>query len=540
MSQRTLLMGGVVHSRVDPFATALLLDGPNIAWVGDDAGAHVHRDVVDAVVDLNGAFVAPGFVDSHIHATSTGLRLTGLDLTAVRSGPELLDSIARHATATRGAPIYGHGWDDTHWAPGELPSRRDIDRAAFGSEVYLSRIDVHSALVSTALVARDRTIEGLSGYSSDGPVSQEAHSALRVSAFASMPSGIRKAAQRAALEHARANGIVAVHEMSGPSIGGEADARDLVAVAQNPSLPRMTLMWGERASAEAFARLRDLGAYGLAGDLFVDGSLGSRTAALHEPYSDDPHNYGTTYLSEEDIVDHVRQCSLAGIPAGFHVIGDAACAQVAEAMRVVAREVGAGAVRALGHRLEHAEMLSASDISDLASLGVTFSMQPLFDALWGHGGGMYDQRLGPDRAAAMNPFADIVTAGGHLVINSDSPVTPMRPWSFIRAATEHSNPSQRISARAAFTAATRGGWRAIRNHEAGDIAPGAPAHLAVWAVEDLEVRVPDHRIREWSTDPRAATPGLPRLDGPDPQCVTTIIDGECCYGEEFWREHRVA
>ena len=152
-STRTLLVNAEVYSSSDPFATALMIDDGVITWVGDDAGARVHTDLAHRVVDLEGAFVAPGFVDSHVHATSTGLRLVGLDLSDTRSAQDVLDAVERRAMESTTGFIYGHGWDETMWSDPRLPSRSQIDQAARGQHVYMSRIDVHSALVSTSLAS---------------------------------------------------------------------------------------------------------------------------------------------------------------------------------------------------------------------------------------------------------------------------------------------------------------------------------------------------------------------------------------------------
>jgi predicted amidohydrolase YtcJ len=533
---RTLILNAIVHCRSDPFATALLIDDGVIAWVGDDAGARVHYDLADVIVDLDGRFVAPGFVDSHIHATSTGLQITGVDLTAARSAADVLALVEEKAKATRGGFIYGHGWDQTQWSDPQLPTRSEIDRASWGSEVYLSRIDVHSALVSSALVARVGDARSLEGFDAAGPVTKAAHNALREAALVRVRPSDRRAAHLATLADAAAHGIVSVHEMSGPSIGGADDLRELLATALDFGGPSVFGYWGQAAAEGGIEMARELGAIGVGGDLFVDGSLGSHTASLVEPYADDASTRGAQYLSLEEITDHLRAATLAGIPGGFHAIGDAACADVAAGVAAIADELGQGVVRSMGHRIEHAEMLRESDIAVLVNHGVTFSMQPIFDAYWGVPGGMYDQRLGTERAHEMNRLASIVSAGGRLAINSDTPVTPMRPWSIVRAATEHWQESERVSARAAFNAATRGGWRAIGSEGVGVIEVGAPAHLAVWEVAELEVRVPDTTVANWSTDARAATPGLPRLDDGDPACVATLVDGRVIHGEDYWAE----
>ncbi len=536
---RTLLVNAIVHCRSDPFATALLIDDGVIAWVGDDAGARVHYDLADVIVDLDGRFVAPGFVDSHIHATSTGLQITGVDLTTTTCAADVLALVEQKAKATRGGFIYGHGWDQTQWSDPRLPTRSEIDRASWGSEVYLSRIDVHSALVSSALVARADAAPSMVGFDALGPVTKAAHNALREAALVRLRPADRRAAHLATLTDAAAHGIVSVHEMSGPSIGGADDLRELLATAEEVAGPSVFGYWGQTAAEGGIEVARELGAIGVGGDLFVDGSLGSHTASLLEPYDDQPTSRGAQYLSKEEITDHLRAATLAGIPGGFHAIGDAACADVAAGVAAVAEDLGLGAVRSLGHRIEHAEMLREEDISILVNHGVTFSMQPIFDAFWGVPGGMYDQRLGTERAHRMNRLASIVADGGRLAINSDTPVTPMRPWSIIRAATEHCQPGESLSARAAFNAATRGGWRAIGAEGVGVIEVGAPAHLAVWDAAELEVRVPNETVVNWSTDVRSATPGLPRLDREDPTCLATLVHGRVVYGQSYWSDRAV-
>jgi predicted amidohydrolase YtcJ len=535
-TSRTLLVNAVVHSRADPFATALLIDNGVIAWVGDDAGARVHHDIADEIVDLAGAFVAPGFVDSHVHATATGLQLTGLDLSGTTCAEDILVAVEERAKAIGGGLVYGHGWDETFWADPRLPTRAQIDRASWGSEVYLSRVDVHSALVSSAMVARAPRARELDGFDANGPVSTTAHGALRAEALQRTPAPDRRRAHQATLQDALAHGVVCLHEMSGPSIGGAEDLRTLLSTARESNSPLVLGYWGQTAADGGIDMARELGAIGVGGDLFVDGSLGSHTASLKAPYADDAalaHASGVQYLSVEEITAHLRAATSAGVPAGFHAIGDAACAAVTEGIVAVAKEYGQASIRALGHRIEHAEMLGDDDLRTLTEHGVTFSMQPMFDSRWGGPAGMYERRVGHERAHAMNRLASIVAFGGRLTINSDSPVTPMRPWSIVRAATEHHQESERLSARAAFNAHTRGGWRAAGIEGVGVIEVGAPAHLAIWDSTTLEVRVPDATVRNWSTDPRAATPGLPDLSGDDPSCLATLVHGNVAFGQDY-------
>ena len=526
-TQRLLLWNATIHAPSSPFATAMLIEGDTIAWLGEDAAAHLHRDSADVVIDAHGALVTPGFVDAHVHATSTGLALTGLDLSQTRSLADALDAIA-HAAAglPSGEVLIGHGWDETTWAEGRPPTRAEVDRASGSAPAYLSRIDVHSALASTALLDAVPGVAAADGFSADGPLARDAHHLVRVHALGSISAGQRERLQRAMRAHAASLGIVAVHEMAGPAISSEADLAALLALAEAEPGPLVTGYWGQLARDGGIDAASRVGAIGVGGDLFVDGALGSRTACLHEPYLD-ADGTGAEYLDVDAIAAHIAAATDAGLQAGFHVIGDRACAAVTAAFRQVAVTHGTAAVRAAGHRIEHAEMLADDDIATLAELGVTASMQPMFDALWGGPSGMYEQRLGTTRAHAMNRLADLATAGVLVAFGSDAPVTELGPWAAVRAAVFHHQPAQRMTARAAFGAHTRAGWRAIGRPEAGVIAPGAPAHLAIWDAPEQAVQVPDSRIASWSTDPRSGTPGLPVL-APDlalPRALRTIVAG---------------
>jgi predicted amidohydrolase YtcJ len=180
-------------------------------------------------------------------------------------------------------------------------------------------------------------------------------------------------------------------------------------------------------------------------------------------------------------------------------------------------------------------MLTPETIAGFAELALTASVQPAFDAAWGGAEGMYAQRLGAERAATLNPFAALLRAGVPLALGSDAPVTPLDPWGAVRAAAFHHTAGHRVSVRAAFTAHTRGGWRAAGRDSdedsAGVLVPGAPADYAVWAADELVVQVPDERVANWSTDPRSGTPGLPDLTPgrPLPVCLRTVVDGRTVF-----------
>jgi predicted amidohydrolase YtcJ len=532
MSERTpdpktvLLRRGEVHSPADPFATAMVVERGQVAWVGSEGAADAFADGVDEVVDLDGALVTPAFTDAHVHTTSTGLALTGLDLS---TAPDLEAALARvrefAAARPRDKVLLGHGWDASRWPGGRPPTVAELDEATGGRPLYLSRIDVHSAVVSTALLDLTPGLGAADG-PLGAPLTAGAHHAVRAAAFAAVTPAQRAEAQRTALAHAASLGIGTVHECAGPEISSEDDFTALLRLAAGEVGPRVVGYWAEQDVDKA----RELGALGAAGDLFVDGALGSHTACLHDPYTDAAHT-GTAYLDAAAVAAHVTACTEAGLQAGFHAIGDAAVTAVVEGVRAAADKVGLTRVRAARHRVEHAEMLTPETIAAFAELGLTASVQPAFDALWGGEDGMYAQRLGAERARTLNPFAALLRSGVPLAFGSDSPVTPLDPWGTVRAAAFHRTPEHRISVRAAFTAHTRGGWRAVGRDDAGVLVPGAPADYAVWRTGALVVQAPDDRVARWSTDPRSGTPGLPDLTpGTElPVCLRTVVAGRSVF-----------
>jgi predicted amidohydrolase YtcJ len=524
-----LLLNGRIHSPTHPDATAMAVRGETVAWLGSDDVARAQFPDADAV-DLGGAFVAPAFVDAHVHVTSTGLLLTGLDLRAATSKEHCLRLLAGYAAENPEGIIWGHGWDDSTWPQPGAPSTAEVDAAVAARPAYLSRIDVHSALASTSLRARTAELDTRDGYHPDGPLSADAHHVVRAQARALLSDVQKSKARSTALDTFASNGVVAVHECAGPEIGGLDDWQQLRTLEHGVEVIGY---WGQAVHSAAQARelMETTGARGLAGDLFIDGALGSRTAWLTEPYADFD-GCGRHYLDADAIGAHVRACTAAGVTAGFHVIGDAAVGAVVAAFEQVVDELGVPAVARCGHRLEHLEMVSPEQAAKLGAWGVIGSMQPNFDALWGGSDGMYARRLGPDRARLLNPLSLLASAGVPLAFGSDSPVTGMDPWATVRAATTHRTDGAAVSARAAFSAATRGGWRAggVRDGVTGTLTAGAPASYAVWATDTLEVAAPADSVQRWSTDPRSRVPALPSLTGASPRCIQTVHRGRGLFG----------
>jgi predicted amidohydrolase YtcJ len=476
--RRVLLRGGRLLSPERADATAMLTSGSGIAWIGSDAEASAHVDEADVVVDLDGRLVTPGFVDAHVHVVRTGLALESLDLSSTSSHARALDEISRYAATHDGAVLFAHGWDETKWSDGRPLTGAEIDRAVGSRVAYVSRVDSHSAVVSSALIAHDESITRCEGWRGDGVVEREAHHAARGVTDTLWTSSDRRRAALVALRRAARLGIVAVHDANAPHISPFDDLDVIEALRAEHALPEVASYWGAHVGGE---HADDPRVCGFAGDLCIDGAIGSRTAALNAAYSD-AGTSGHLYLDEVGVCEHVVWCTERGLQAGFHVIGDRGLDAATAGFQLAADKLGVEAVVAARHRLEHVEMPSPTAIALFARLNVVASVQPAFDAAWGAAGELYEQRLGPARSMPMNPFASMRRAGVQLAFGSDSPVTPLDPWGGVRAAVSHHNPDERLSVAAAFSAHTQGGHRARRDESAGLLTTGSRASYAVWDV----------------------------------------------------------
>ncbi|WP_325049611.1 amidohydrolase [Galactobacter caseinivorans] len=541
MSHAVMYLGAAIYAAEDPFATALLVEDGQIVWMGTDTAARTLLGEHIQSVDVRGALIAPAFVDSHVHLTEMGRALEGLELGHVTGAGQLLAAVALAAAALpQGAPLLGHGWDESTWDDPTLPTPQELERAAQGRDVYLARRDVHTGLVSTALLARAGIVPDAAGEGPDaaagsgagaGGLREADHAAVRdLILTADVPSRMRW--QRIALRSLAASGHAAVAEMAAPHVSGLKDLTALVSLLdeEEASLPAVYPYWGElvETEEEAAELLRRFGRRlcGLGGDLSVDGSFGSHTAALRQPYAD-AEGTGELHLSAEQVAAHVVACTRAGTQAAFHAIGDAAVDTVLAGFELAAERVGERELRRAHHRLEHVEGIDAQGIERMLALGLTASVQPRFDELWGGEDGLYATRLGPERALALNPFGSLSAAGVPLALGSDAPVTPVRPWSAVKACMDHHVPSQRLPARAAFLAHSRAGYRAVGepNPLAGTLRWGAPATFAIWEPSELVVATPEGAAASFSSDARARTPMLPDLESGAPRCLRTVRDG---------------
>jgi len=462
------------------------------------------------VVRLGGRFVAPGFVDAHVHLLAGGLALSRLDLRGCGSVEEVLARIRERAgELPPDAWVLGGDWSEEDWG-GPEPTRDLLDRAAPNRPVFLHRTDLHTA------VANSRALE-LAGVGPDTPEPENGvverdpetgeptgvlreHALLLVTRVLPESSEAeRRAAVRSALGRALAGGITQVHDMGGIQDVDESwtSLEILRRLRDDGELPlRVYAALPLAHWSRVAAMVRDHGrGDGLLGwgmvKGFVDGSLGSSTAWFQKPYADDPENMGTPISDLDELRNCLASALEHGLQPAVHAIGDRAVDWLFRARE----EVGAGAeeVGDLPFRVEHAQHLPPDGVSRSARTGMILSVQPYHltdDAP------RVSEKLGPEREGRALAFRSMLDAGATLAFGSDWPVAPLEPVRTLQAGVtrvpaadrgsegdrrgEAWTPGERLSIEEALVAHTRGGDRAgLPGARAGILEAGREADLVV-------------------------------------------------------------
>jgi predicted amidohydrolase YtcJ len=462
-------------------------------WVLVD-GRHVERVGIgevpeaDRVVDLPGTTILPGFVDTHVHLTGTGVHHQAPGLVSAASASDLL-AVAAQIVAARVGPVYLHGWDESDWRDRTLPTIEQLDAIA-DRPLGLSRVDGHLLLVNrTAIMEIDLVEEaGIELDARRQPTGRltglAAQAAKRWFATHLSEHDVEEL-QLEAASLAVAHGITTIHEMSMPAERGMRDVEILL--RHRARLPLDVVSY---VATTDISSVIDLGLPRVGGDLPVDGSIGARTAFVRDGFVDRDDD-ARGYFADDELAQYFHDGHLAGLQVGVHAIGDAAIEQVVGTWERVYQSLDSRQrrhFRARRHRIEHFEMADPQVVERAAMLGLGVSVQPTFDARWGSPGGLYEQALGPERASAMNPFRDLVRRGMEVGAGSDSPITTIDPLVGVAAFEGHHDPGQRLGREEAVRVFTLGSARlAHQEDKKGSLEPGKHADFAVYEVDPLEV-----------------------------------------------------
>ncbi len=386
--------------------------------------------------DLNTAnsstYLFPGFNDAHTHLGGAGQTKLNVDLTGVKSLAEMLAKVKEDAAAApAGHWLTGGNWDHTLWAQKVLPTRQDLDKVTGDHPAFLDRIDGHISLANTAALKAAR-ITGKTAPPQGGAIdldaSGEPTGILRESAqqlvYKIIPPPTHEERMRGdqlAIDDALAHGVTSVQDFSEWDdflVFEELEKKGELKIRISEWLPfkdPLDQLKRERAHHDLNDPMLHTGM--LKG--FMDGSLGSRTAAMNAPFADDPGNSGLPQYTQAQLNKMAIERAKAGFQLGFHAIGDKATAMALDAFSQP------GVSHAARNRVEHAQVVDPADIPRFKQLGVIASMQPnhlLTDMNWA------EDRLGPKRAAYSYAWKAFLTAGVPLAFGTDYPVEPITPF----------------------------------------------------------------------------------------------------------------
>ena len=485
-----LLTGGRIYTldRAGRVVDTLLVQEGWIRFAG--RRADVNPPAGEPVLVLGGRAVLPGLTDAHAHLMHLARARLAVDAGGALSEEDAAARVG--AAAARLAPgewIAGRGWDQNRWPGARFPTRVSLDRVAPRHPAALTRVDGHALWANSAALAAGgvdrRTPDPPGGLVARGPDGEPSgllvDTAMRlVQAVQPLPSAKRfEAAIEAAIAECLAKGLTGLHEM-GADLGALAAYRRLIERGRFP-LRNYAAVRG--ATPDAWAAYRERGPETV-GDgrlvvgalkLVADGALGSRGAALHAPYCDDPENRGLVLLDRAELVRLTREALAHGFQVCVHAIGDRANTLTLDAFEAV---LAAGPRPAAPLRVEHAQILTLADIPRFRRLGVVPSMQPTHctsDMAWAV------ERLGPDRLAGAYAWRSLLRTGVVIAGGSDFPVEDANPFHGIHAAvTRPTQPEERMTREEAVrTFTTWAAYAARQESELGSLEPGKRADLVV-------------------------------------------------------------
>lgn len=496
-----------------PVPTAIAVAGDTITAVGNDEQIRSRIGADTKVIDAQGRRVIPGITDSHTHVISGGFQLARLTLRDVRSREEFVRAVeAEVKKKDKGEWVIGGRWSVESWDKPESPNKAWLDPISPDNPVFLSRMDGHQALVNSAALRLAGIDAGgppdsVGGEIERDPQTREPTGILKESNMDLLDRLIpqptrpeRHEALLRAMKHANSLGVTSVHDMS--------QMADLdvfrQASEQNKLTVRITAYlsiedWSSRIEDAVLAKEHWTSSmFRLAGFKgYMDGSLGSRTAYMREPYSDatattlHPRGQLTAFASSQTFVQQLVLADAKGLQMAVHAIGDEGIHLLLNAYETTASKNGTSDRR---HRVEHTQHLLISDIPRFAKLGVTASMQPFHKA---DDGRYAEKAIGAERLKGSYAFRQLVDAGALVIFGSDWPVVTLNPFAGIDAAVNARTlsgevwlPSHSLSVEEALNAYTVSPAKAIHQESRlGTLEVGKLADMVILVDDPLAIAI---------------------------------------------------
>jgi predicted amidohydrolase YtcJ len=461
-------------------AEAIAIRGGRIVAVGKDDDVVKWKGPQTQVIELGGRFVMPGFNDAHVHLAEAGFQKLSVNLVGVKSLEEFRQRIRdKVASAASGEWITGGGWDETLWPVKATPTRWDVDEVSEGHPIFLQRVDGHIGVANTkalqlasVTVASRNPEGGKIDRDEAGTPTGILRETARDAVFAAIPKAThdkRKQAIEAAFADAAQWGITSAQDNSSWEdfqIYEELEREGKLPIRISEWLPFDASVEGLKSMRDSHPQSDNMLHTGMLKG-FMDGSLGSHTAALLEPYADDPKNSGLPRYEPERLNEMAAERMEAGFQLGFHAIGDKGVQMALDAFEGGEKEARAQNVKGPNGsqdfrlRIEHAQVTNPAEIDKFKALKVIASMQPnhlLTDMNWAQA------RLGPKRAAHSYAWMEFLRKGVTLAFGTDYPVEPVTPFRGLYAAVTRKSedgkaeyfPEQKLTIDQAIAAYTTG------------------------------------------------------------------------------------
>jgi predicted amidohydrolase YtcJ len=440
-----------------------------------------------AALDLGGKTVLPGLIDTHAHFLWTALSLAVLDVSDAQDHPALSAAVRQVVGETPpGDLILGMGFTEYALdAERFSPILEVLDAAAPENPVYLIGVTGHVSAANTRALAFLDLPDETAGVMRDaagrpnGLLADEANN-LAYARFSPAFGADDKAVELlpSAVQRALSVGITTLHALEGGSPSEDQAVGELLSAM--PTLPLRVVLYYQTTDVD---KVLELGLPRIGGCILLDGDVGPHTAALSEPYADDPECYGTLYYTQDEIGAFVLTAHEAGLQVALHAVGDAA---VEQALNAYEAALSAHPRSDHRHRIEHCEVIREDQIRRAQRLGVALAIQPPFNHYWPHTS--YTPTLGEERAWKADPVRTLMRPGLLVAGGSDSTVTPLGPLIGVHAAVNHSNPAERVSVQEALALYTINAARiAFQEADRGSLEAGKLGDLVVLAEDPLAV-----------------------------------------------------
>jgi predicted amidohydrolase YtcJ len=435
-------------------------------------------------IDLEGKTVLPGFIDSHVHLMATAITAIGIDLGEVRNLDEVLVRVEERVRQTPpGEWVFGYFI--THLSDRGMPTRFDLDRISTRHPIRLTHRNGHLCSLNSKALEILNVPKDLEGFEKQ---SSEVTGVLRDPAIQvlphpglSMSEQMKTEALKLASQLALKKGVTTLHALD----GGQRDSEAIPYLLKiKDQLPIKIVLYNQTMKVKESL---NLGLPRIGGCISADGAFESHTAALFEPYADEPDNYGTLTYTQQKMSDFILRAHEAGLQVAIHCEGDRAIEQVLysyeRALRILPRNNHR-------HRIEHFEIPTENQLERVAKAGIVVDMQPAFLPVFFFRGGLerYETFLGGARLKRIHPYRTMLSYGILMAGGSDSPVTRIDPLWGIEAAANHLHTEERLPVQEAIKLFTINGAKfAFEEDEKGSIETGKRADLVILSEDPCSV-----------------------------------------------------